>query len=783
LTTSSWRSRWRSYLVVGVLVAATLGATVAALTGASRTRTAFTRLRASTHATDVKVGFKGSLDDPAAAVARVRHIPGITSAAAQALMFFSPDPQTFFPTYTLYTFAPVATPGASISDVPIILRGRAANPARVDEILLNEKMAKAIGARLGSTVTLQGMTDAFVQRLYNGERPDVIDGPKVRVTVVGIARSAGDFSRYKGVIFLTPAFFERYRHEVRVDSGIVARLTPALQKDILAGRPPNLGENVEAETSISADTKSTDDGLGTISVALRLLGLAMALAGAAAVAMAILRLMRVVLRDHAALTAMGCTRRELVEIGLLGAAPWLAVAVGLGLLAGVRASPWTLVGLARSADPVPHDILVDGRVLLIALPVAVVFLAAAVMLATVQVWSERAQSVRRAGRGLAVRRPLPPVLGARYAFGELPERGGRTTQGALVAGVLGTAAVVAALIISASIHRLQVDPTLDGTGTSRGVDSGESTDMYDRALPVLEADRRVSTVVGMHVLFGVQVDGHELNTLAYDLKRGELGASITKGRTAINGNEVMLGPAILELLNKHVGDTVELKTETGHGRFHVVGAVLFPEGDFEHDKGLAMPVRASDRLVGNTHDASSIHQVLYEWKSGVNATRADADLRSQKLNLISNYTGLKPAVVTNLGQVEYLPRLLAIFVGLLAILTLGHAVTTTVRFRRREFGTLRALGTTRPVSAEIVVCQTVATLAVALLGGIPLGIAAGRFTWKPIAERAHLVVAPVVPTGWLAAMAGAAAVAGAVVTIIPAWRAARLRPAQILRAE
>jgi hypothetical protein len=235
--------------------------------------------------------------------------------------------------------------------------------------------------------------------------------------------------------------------------------------------------------------------------------------------------------------------------------------------------------------------------------------------------------------------------------------------------------------------------------------------------------------------------------------------------------------------SKRVGDGIELQKDDVKASYRIVGSVLFPEGDFEHDKGFALSVRAADRLVGSIHDTASVHQLVYDWKEGVNVESADDELRRAGFSVLSNSEGLKPAVVTNLGQIERLPRLFAAFVGLIALISLGHAVALTTRLRRRELATLRAIGATLRTGVAIISFQSLAILLIAVVVGIPIGLAAGRTTWAPIARRAHLIFAPSVGFGWLMLLCGLAAAGAALATVVPAFRAARLRPAEALRTE
>ena len=73
---------------------------------------------------------------------------------------------------------------------------------------------------------------------------------------------------------------------------------------------------------------------------------------------------------------------------------------------------------------------------------------------------------------------------------------------------------------------------------------------------------------------------------------------------------------------------------------------------------------------------------------------------------------------------------------------------------------------------------------VALLAGLPLGLAAGRWAWTLLARELGVVAMPVIPPALLlvGAVVGTLVVANVVATI-PARLATRVRPAMVLRAE
>ena len=95
------------------------------------------------------------------------------------------------------------------------------------------------------------------------------------------------------------------------------------------------------------------------------------------------------------------------------------------------------------------------------------------------------------------------TLGLRHALVAPADRGGRASRGATVAMAGATAVALGALVVGSSIGRLQSDPSLSGGWSEHLIDSGESTDAFDEAMPRLEADDRVEALAGIHV-----ADGH-----------------------------------------------------------------------------------------------------------------------------------------------------------------------------------------------------------------------------------------------------------------------------------
>jgi hypothetical protein len=782
---AEWRARWRSYLVIGLLVAATVVASISTAAAAARSQTAFDRLRAATNASDIAVWPEdGSLEQ---AASELRTVEGVTGVRPMHLLFVRPAGTDLFPDYTLFPVAPGAAGGSDPLDQPVIVEGRAPDPSLANEIALSEGLARDLGVGVGDGVGLESMTTEFVDEQFERESDFEAppDGPRIDATVTGLARSPAEFGVRPNVIHLTPAFVDAYEGRIRRYDFVHASLTPELLALGMREGGLDLGVgDAEVELSMFSDSGSTGDGLSTIAHTLRIVGAVAALAGLLAVALAFLRGARASAEDRRTLSALGWAKADQLRALTLTFAPWVVAGTALGVVAGVLLSPEATVGLAEAIDPEPSAVILSRQLALVVVCVSVLLLALALGVALWLAVSRRPVRASTRPRGNPIGRPLPLAIGVRHALFGRADLGGRASRAALVATTLGVTAALAAFVVSASITRLETDGALFGNGPGRSVDSGESTEQLDRALPILEADERVSRILLLHTTFGISApDNSGFTTVAFDTRRGEPVASLLAGRLPSAADEVAMGPRTLDDLDRGIGDEVELHSDRGSERYRIVGEMLFPEGEFSHDEGAAMTVVGAERLIGDPHDNAQIHGIEFDWAEGVDAAAADQELVDRGLPIYTSQTALLPATVTNLAQVADLPRYLAGFVALLCLATLVHATWVSVSLGARERATLQAIGTTRRCNVGIVSTHALVLVAIAVAVGLPLGIALGRQVWQPIAERANVVVLAVVPWGSFLGAAVAAVIAGLVLASIAGIRVARLRPAVGLRAE
>lgn len=137
-----------------------------------------------------------------------------------------------------------------------------------------------------------------------------------------------------------------------------------------------------------------------------------------------------------------------------------------------------------------------------------------------------------------------------------------------------------------------------------------------------------------------------------------------------------------------------------------------------------------------------------------------------------------PQDVLALRNVRSLPQALAVFLVLLGLAPLAHALVTAVRRRRHDLAVLRAMGFRPWQSAACIAWQAMTVAVVGLLVGIPLGSAFGRRSRQWVADATPLLhVPPVAAVAAMAAIPSAIVVAN-VLAALPARRAAGLRPAE-----
>ena len=166
----------------------------------------------------------------------------------------------------------------------------------------------------------------------------------------------------------------------------------------------------------------------------------------------------------------------------------------------------------------------------------------------------------------------------------------------------------------------------------------------------------------------------------------------------------------------------------------------------------------------------------FRWAATVDAVVADAQLADLGMRPLTADAQIMPGAVTNLGRVSQMPHYLALFVGLMFVVTLAHTLVADRRSRSRDLCMLRAMGMTPRATGEVVAAQALTVVTVAAAIGIPMGLIVGGRVWIVIANRTHVAVSIARPASGLMITI---AVALAITVIIAAYAMRRVLGARL----
>jgi hypothetical protein len=276
-------------------------------------------------------------------------------------------------------------------------------------------------------------------------------------------------------------------------------------------------------------------------------------------------------------------------------------------------------------------------------------------------------------------------------------------------------------------------------------------------------------------LLNGQADG---NGFAVQAQRGQLGGVMRTGRAPVADDEIAVGSDTADRLGLHRGGRVRLTGAGGSRSMRVVGETLLPTIDDPATlaSGFLVTPHAAKALNLETNDGFERYVVT----SGVSRAQGTRALERAGFQVS---TPAPPPEVARLRDVESLPRALAIILAFIGSVVVVLALVVTARLRRRDLALLQVFGFTRAQLAGSVICQAGMFAAAGIIVGTPLGLVLGRFGWQNIAGALGVATDPAIPVAGIVLTALGVVVVAVVAALIPAARAARLRPAEILRQE
>jgi len=782
------RARWRAWLGLTLIMGIAGGTVLAAVAGARRTDSAYSRFVEASRAPDALV-FEGN--DPSFASipsAEIAHLPEVTSTAP--LIGYSATE----PDVTL-----VASPDGRYGTVmgrPKLLSGR--RPVRANETMLSFIVAEARHLHVGSTITVHVLPE-------NGD-PDAEAGPPVPVTlrVVGIEAGPGEFPpQSEGafrLVWLSPAFVrenhgelaENHATAVRLKAGAGVLTSFLRETDRLGGGRPS------AVYRFRDQAVNTQRSIHLQAVALWLLAGLLGITAALILSQLFFRQAFLEARDHAALRALGMDREELWAIGM-GRATLIGVgAAVVAVLTALALSPLTPIGIARNAEPTP-GLSADATVLVLG---AFATIGLALAAAAYPSWraarppstayTTRSSTPTALSDALSRSSVPPPVAaGVRLALDPGRGRSALPVRSTVIGAALGVGALAGALVFNGSLAHLLDTPRLYGVAWDARVTTTAGGDVADVAAAV-QGDPDVRDLAIGYVGVALQIRTERVDALVLQPLRGRFEPRVLEGKLPLGPDEILLGTRTLSNLHAKVGDRVPvtLLGVAGEASLKVVGRGVMPSTSDASGlgTGASMSREAALRLLAASPAATPppLDNLVVRFAPGVDGAAA----RDRLAQLVAPFgptfvvTGTdKPNDVVNFGRVQSLPLALAGLLATLAAATLGHLMVTSIRRRGRELAIVKTLGFV-PRQVRTAVAWQATTLAIAAMAiGVPLGIAAGRWAWIAFARNIGIVPAPEVPILLLLLLIPGTVIVANLVAVVPGELAARLRPGRALRAE
>jgi FtsX-like permease family/MacB-like periplasmic core domain len=788
------RRKWRSLIVLTLLIAISTGTVLTAIAGARRGASAMDRLLEVTRPATALVQPTQHNFDWAA----VRALPEVETLTVFPVTGYSiegvPDLQP------VGFFAPGDAEAMRTIERAVVLEGRLADPSRADEAVITPNFATTYGVGVGDTVTLKLFTIEGVDGFFSRNIPPQPTGPRVATRIVGVVRSLyfSDKVGDSGRLYHSPGLIATYRPNL-LGSGQFAYLNALVRLRAGAADLPafrahlaGMGNGSDIPVSDSSERVSHTQNVNDFeSICLLVFGLAALAAATVLVGQLVARHAAASVSELRVLQGPGMTPRQIIAAATAG--PMLASAVGatVGVVLTVGASWWMPFGAAATVEPAPGidadwAVLATGWVLVFAL--ALVGAASAAVLeltaATSQGTPHRSAVASAAARaGL----PVPVVLGTRFAFETGRGQGAVPVRPALLGAVTGVLGVLAAFTFSAGVADAGGNLGRFGQTFQLVAHIGSNGDDAVPSARVLAAMASDPDVVGItDVRTTAAQSGTESVMLSsYDPVGRPMPVVLTAGRLPTAVDEVALAPRSARALGSAPGSVVELTGNAGRRSFTVTGTAFMPQGPHNTyaDGGWLTP-GGYDSIFTGFKD----HVGLIALRPGADPAAVQARLRQaasavpdgQFAVFLPPYT---PTELFEIRDVRVLPVVLGGFLAVLAVGAVGHALATAVRRRRRDVAVLRALGMTGCQARGVVIIQATVLAGVGLLFGVPLGVALGRTVWQAVANSTPLYYVPPVAFWALLLIVPLALVIVNLLAAFPGQRAARLPISEILRVE
>lgn len=778
----------RGWATVALIALTGIAISVAAAAGAQRTVTSFERFREVSKEPHALLASEGKAPAPVTPeqVERIDGVEVVGEAAAYILGFTE---RGLTPGLQMVVIAAGDERVFRDVYVPRVIEGRLPDRDAPDEITVNESLLRDLDLRVGEKLLISGPSpEQFGRIIEVGEPVDEYDGPQVEVTVVGVTRTTSNledmtFQTYEA---LAPYAFHR---AIDAEAAVGARLTAVrlAHGDEAAGAflddvdPLVPDDGPQFEVNYLSGTDGINGAIRIQAVGLAIFAAIALLATLIAVSQAVARQQSLATTDALILRAIGLRRSDVVAVMVLPALAVIAVAALAGALVAVAMSTLLPFGIARRAEPTPGVRLDLLHLVMPALTVLTIAAVEALRLARVvrdtrpetRPVVARPHATPTAASGILRRAgSIPPIeMGIRFAL----QRTGRAFRGAsgLVAAAFAIAAITATAIVATTVSFVSDDERASGFPWDHKVALGPVGQLEEEARAIVEPAADTMTVSSEGY---AGVNGRPTFLTGLRHLKGVTDLVLFAGDPPRDANEILLGRDVANELGVGVGDEVDV---SGHPfRVTAVGIVPIINSDQRHSG--AVVTHDGYRVIEPRESETDGRALLVAWsEDGATVQRTMAHLEEAEM---FHEPPFRPTDLDNLKQIGGIPEALVVFLALVSVAAVAHALMTVSRARRLDLAALRALGFTKPDVRWTVNWQGWTMGALSSAFGIPLGIAVGRAAWTALADTLKTVAPAQTPPPLL--LVGPAALTIVFLVSFPiGWRAANRDVAATLRTE
>ncbi len=796
------RARWLGWAVLALIVGLAGGVVLTATAGARRTDSAYPRFLTVYRASDVLVGpARNGLSGYDDALARLPGVAAIAPIVGLPALPLGPGGKLGQATVA----APMDGRFGHALEIPKLLAGRQPRPDRPGEVMVDQIAARDLHLRVGSRLELGAMT---------GPGPSEIRQLSERVVGIMVDRgSVVPVTQLDSVpvIITSHALYQKLRPRVAAFDGAYVKLKPGVTVSRFSSRAQALTRSYPATggqifvADEAAQAATVERSIRPQAVTLALFALALAVTALLVVGQVASRQLLAAARDNGTLAALGLTRGQLLTAGLIEVGVAAAAGAVLACALAIAASPLMPIGPARLAEPDP-GLDADVPVLTVGFAAIVILLLARVAWPAWRLASARYAAGRAAGtpgrRSQTAEwlarsgAPVAAVTGVRLAFDPGQGRTAVPVRSALIGLVLSATAVAAAATFGANLLHLVHTPRLYGQDWDAEVDLGFGTITAQRfGRLTAHVPGLTGWTFGVHGT--VQIGRDVIPAIGLAPGRGPLASpTLLAGRPPRTRHEIVLGTSVLRRAGTDLGQPVPVSASGGRAMPAViVGRAVFPnfgQGSFTPtDLGEGAVVTAATlEPQSSAANGRGYNFVLLRFAPGPHRAadiaafhRAMAPFCATVQQPTCVVSDQRPNGATNYARIDATPEVLAGILAVLGLAVLAQFAMASARRRRRDFAVLKTLGLLRRQLTAVTAWQITALTVLALLVGLPLGVAAGHWAWGLFAAQAGLSTSAITPLLLVILTPPCAVLAANAITYPSGRYAAHRNPAAVLRSE